>query len=119
MWQGLIFRTKSELAIAKALDTAGVTFFPGCVCRITDAQGTRVKREPDFLVIHGGVAAILELDGKPHQGRAAYDHTRDRVFKRRAGIWVIERVPSQFALAHPDVVVRGFLDLIDSYRETA
>ena len=118
-WHGLVFRTRSELAIAKAFDAAGVTFFPGCVCRITDSKGARVKREPDFLVIHFGVAAILELDGKPHQGRAAYDHTRDRLFKRRAGIWVIERVPSQFALEHPNVVVRGFLDLILAYRETA
>lgn len=119
IWQGLIFRTKSELAVAKSLDAAGVTFFPCCACRITDAKGGRVKREPDFLVIHRGIAAILELDGRPHGGRAAYDHTRDRIFKRRAGIWIIERVPSQFALEYPDQVVRGFLELIDAYRESA
>jgi hypothetical protein len=119
VWQGLRFRTKSEVAVARELDAAKLLFFPQCACRITGANGKRETREPDFLVIHRGIVAILELDGGPHNGRAADDHRRDRLFELRGGIWVIERVSSQFALLHPRKVVRGVLRLIETYRESA
>jgi len=119
VWQGLRFRTKSEVAIARELDAARVLFFPQCACRITGAKGKRETREPDFLIIHRGISAILELDGAPHAGRAADDHRRDRLFKLRGGIWIIERVPSQYALQHPRQVVRGLIKLIETYRHSA
>ena len=119
VWQGLRYRTKSEVAIARELDAAGVVFFPQCACRITGANGRRETREPDFLIVHRGISAILELDGAPHDGRAADDHRRDRLFKLRGGIWIIERVPSQYALQHPRRVVRGFIRLIETYRHSA
>jgi hypothetical protein len=118
-WRGLRFRTQSEVAIAQELEAAKVVFFPGCACRITGVRGKRETREPDFLVIHKGIAAILELDGGPHDGRAADDHRRDRLFKYHAGIWVIERVPSQYALHQPHEVVQTLLKLIDRYRASA
>jgi hypothetical protein len=119
VWQGLRFRTESEVAIARELDAAKLTFWPCCACRITGAGGQRETREPDFLIVHQGVVAMLELDGKPHEGRAADDHRRDRMFELRAGIWVIERVPSQYALHHPRRVVRGLLRLIEQYQKSA
>lgn len=119
VWQGLRFRTQSEVAIARELDAARLTFWPGSACRITGAGGRRETREPDFLIIHQGIVAMLELDGKPHEGRAADDHRRDRLFELRAGIWVIERVSSQYALHQPRRVVRGLLKLIDQYQKSA
>lgn len=119
VWQGLRFRTQSEVAVARELDAAKVMFFPQCACRITGVKGNRETREPDFLIIHRGISAILELDGAPHDGRAADDHRRDRLFKLRGGIWVIERVSSQYALQHPRDVVRGLLQLIETYRQSA
>jgi hypothetical protein len=65
-WQGLRFRTESEVAVARELDAAKLLFFPQCACRITGANGKRETREPDFLIIHRGVVAILELEGLPH-----------------------------------------------------
>jgi very-short-patch-repair endonuclease len=118
-WRGLRFRTQSEVVIAQELEAAKLVFWPLCACRITGVRGKRETRELDFLVIHGGVAAILELDGGPHNGRAADDHRRDRLFEYHAGIWVIERVPSQYALHHPREVVRTFLKLIEKYRASA
>jgi hypothetical protein len=119
VWQGLRFRTQSEVAIAKELDIAKVLFFPQCACRITGVNGKRETREPDFLIIRDGIAALLELDGKPHEGRAADDHRRDRMFELHGGIWVIERVSSQVALQRPRRVVRGLLLLMDKYRASA
>jgi hypothetical protein len=80
-WRGLRFRTQSEVVIAQELEAAKLVFWPLCACRITGVRGKRETRELDFLVIHGGVAAILELDGGPHNGRAADDHRRDRLFE--------------------------------------
>jgi hypothetical protein len=119
VWQSLRFRTQSEVAIAREFDAAKVLFFPQCACRITGPTGRRVTREPDFLVIYRGTPGILELDGAPHDGRAADDHRRDRLFKLRGGIWVIERVSSQYALQYPREVVRGFLQLLETYRQSA
>jgi very-short-patch-repair endonuclease len=94
-------------------------FFPGCACRLTGSGGKRATREPDFLIIRDGIVAMLELDGKFHEGRAADDHRRDRLFELQAGIWVIERVSSQLALRQPRRVVRGLLKLMDKYRASA
>jgi hypothetical protein len=118
-WNNLRFRTQSEVAIAEELDLAKVVFFPGCACRLTGPGGKRATREPDFIVIRDGIVAMLELDGKPHEGRAADDHRRDRLFELQAGIWVIERVSSQLALRQPRRVVRGLLKLMDKYRASA
>ena len=118
-WAGLQFGTASELAIARALDAAGVTFFPLPAYRITERGRRRVTRECDFLVIRYGIAAVLELDGWPHDGRAADDHSRDRLLKYPAGIWVIERVASREALRYPDKIVRGLLAQMERYRRCA
>jgi len=115
-WEGLRFSTASELAIARALDAAGVVFFPLAVYRITERDGTRVTRECDFLVIYNGVTGILELGGWPHDGRAADDHRRDRLLKFHAGVWVIERVASYEALKNPERIVRGLLAQMERFR---
>jgi very-short-patch-repair endonuclease len=85
--------------------------------RVNGDHGRRT-RETDFLVITGGVPGILELDGAPHDGRAADDHAKDRASKR-AGIWVVERVPSAEALRAPDRVVERFLGMLRAYGRRA
>lgn len=112
------FATESELAVAQALERRRMTFFPDAACRLNDDGGQRRTREVDFLVIQDGVAGVLVLDGQPHTGRAAQDHARDRGLKR-AGLWVIERVPSVEALRNADAVVRRFSEMLRYYRKTA
>ncbi|GJG85528.1 hypothetical protein tb265_07090 [Gemmatimonadetes bacterium T265] len=117
-WCGLLFGTRSEVAVAQALEAAGACFFPLAAARLTADTGARMTREADFLVVQDGVVGILELDGRPHDRRAADDHARDRAFKRH-GIWVVERVPSAEALADPAGVVLRFLGMLRYYRRTA
>lgn len=117
-WQSLTFGTRSELLFAQALDRAGVFFCPLAACRVSVARGVRKTRELDFLIVHRGTTAVVELDGAPHNGRAADDHRRDRAIKR-AGIWLIERIPSAEVVANPDEAVRGVLRMMLYYRKTA
>jgi very-short-patch-repair endonuclease len=80
--------------------------------------GERRTRELDFLVVENGVPLVLELDGWPHNGRAAEDHLRDRGLKR-SGIWLVERFPSSEALKDPEKIVRTVRGMMRSYRKSA
>ncbi|GAA2247515.1 hypothetical protein GCM10010145_13310 [Streptomyces ruber] len=56
--------------------------------------GMRVRGntfEPDFLVTYRGRAAVIEVDGSHHKGRAAADHSRDRLLVH-AGVVFVERL---------------------------
>ncbi|MGQ0524030.1 MAG: DUF559 domain-containing protein [Betaproteobacteria bacterium] len=117
-WQGLTFGTASELALAQSLDEAGIFFAPLCACRVTGDGGDRATRELDFLVVQRGVPIVIELDGAPHNGRAAEDHRRDRAIKR-SGIWLVERFHSVEALQDPKRVVRTIEGIVEHYRKTA
>lgn len=117
-WEGLRFATASELAIAREFDALGVFFLPCAACRVTVDDGGRRTRELDFFVVYRGVPAVLELDGAPHNGRAADDHARDRAIKR-AGVWIVDRVSSAEALQDPKAVVKRFLRMLRHYRRTA
>ena len=113
---GFAFATRSEQAVAQDLEWRQwwTALIP---VRVNDDTGRRT-REIDFIVISGGVPGILEFDGGPHQGRAAEDHAKDRASKR-AGIWVVERVPSAEALRDPDHVVRRFVAMLRAYAHRA
>jgi hypothetical protein len=113
-WRGLDFRSQSERYIAGALDRANVLFFPNARGRVGVTADHRETREPDFLVVHDGKVAILEVDGpRGHVGRACEDHDRDRLF-RDHGIRVVERFDSDECRTMPDDVVARFLRLVDS-----
>lgn len=114
---GFSFSTQSEFAVARALERRRVWWTALIPVRVNDDTGRRT-RELDFLVITGGVPGILELDGGPHEGRAAEDHAKDRASKR-AGIWVVERVSSVEALRDPDHVVGRFLAMLRAYARRA
>jgi hypothetical protein len=116
-WAQMTFSTQSELALARALDRAGLFFAPLPACRVTYEGGERKTRELDFLLIDHGVPAVVELDGCAHEGRAADDHRRDRALKR-AGIYLIERFPSVEALKSPEEIVRVMRGMIRHYRQT-
>lgn len=114
---GFAFTTQSELAVAHALERRRLWWTALIPVRLNDDEGRRT-RELDFLVITRGVPGILELDGHVHNGRATDDHAKDRASKR-AGIWVVERVPSMDALRDPDLVVRRFLSMLRAYARQA
>lgn len=119
-WHGLRFRSPHEVRIASALDAAGAMFLPNCRGRLgpkdlpgdqeTDSS-RRVTREADFLVCVNGKWGVFEVDGSQHEGAAARDHERDRLFKYH-GIRVAEHYTAKECLADAPRVVGQFLTLL-------
>jgi hypothetical protein len=111
-WKNMNFRSKSEVRIAQALDSAGVLFMPNCIARVGTPE-TRRGREADFLVCCDGRWGILEVDGEPFHppSRTAHDHERDRLFKAH-GVKVVEHFDSSECFEQPADVVRKFLELL-------
>lgn len=110
VWQGLRFRSQSEIRVAQAFDAAGVLYLPNCLARLNVDLG-RQTREADFLVCDDGRWGVLEVDGPHHEGKAADDHDRDRLF-RTYGIKVVERFPSIDCFNNTTDVVQRFLGLL-------
>lgn len=104
-WKGMIFRSKTELRVAKALDHAGVIFVPPTKVRLT-AGRDRQSREIDFLVYHDGCWGVLEVDGPWHS--QASDESRDALL-RANGITCIQRFDSDRAYHETAVIVTEFL----------
>ena len=111
-WENLNFRSHAEIQIAKALDRAGVLFYPNCRCRLNITIG-RGNRESDFLVFHQGRWGILEVDGEHWHPpcRAVEDHERDRLFKAH-GILFVEHYDADRCSKEPNEVVREFLQIL-------
>jgi hypothetical protein len=112
-WQGFRFHSKTEIKIAEAFERAGVAFLPNCLARVGPLD-SRCNREPDFLIIYRGSAAVLEVDGQPWHPpeRAAQEHARDRLF-RQHGV-AVERYDATECYRMPDQVVAEFLRLIEA-----
>jgi hypothetical protein len=108
---GLGFRSKTEVKVNGALSRTNVLFFP-----LPAAVVGNKRKEPDFLVCHGGRWGILEIHGDQyHTGEtAAAEHDRARFFKRH-GIKVFEIYEWQRCWDDPDGVVAEFLALLESH----
>ena len=121
IWNGLKFRSKTEIKIAQELERVGVAFAANCPIRLLTPSGKWVMREPDFLICHQGNLGILEVDGDDSHppSRTAEDHTRDRLFKR-IGIPVVEHYPAAACWNLTEKVVADFLCLLlKSYGRSA
>jgi hypothetical protein len=73
-YDGLLFRTDEEINLYRALKSAGVSFAPLPVF----VRGGREYRriEPDFVVVKGGMVAVIEVDGPVHQESPVEAHAR-------------------------------------------
>lgn len=113
VWNHLRFRSETEVRIAKALDEAGVLFFPNCKARL-GAKNERQNREPDFLICYNGRWGIIEVDGEPYHpaSRTAFEHARDRLFKLH-GVNLVEHFDAKQCFEQPAYVVRQFLTLLE------
>lgn len=112
-WQGLGFRSVTEVVVAKALEATNVLFLPLCATRVTLGGEQRGTLFPDFLVCADGKWGIMEVDGEPYHppGTAAKDHRRDRYFKQY-GIKVVEHYTATECFNDPDGTVRKFLAML-------
>jgi hypothetical protein len=115
-WNGLYFRSKSEVKIAEALDKAGVMFLPNCRARLNGAGKERITREADFLVCFNGCWGVLEVDGEAFHPaeRSATEHERDRLMQKH-GLRFIQRYPASQCYSRPDSVVKEFLELLKQF----
>ena len=109
-WKGMIFRSKTEVRVAKALDHAGVFFLPPTKSRLNVGK-SRQSREIDFLVFHEGQWGMLEVDGPWHS--AANDEARDELM-RASGIdrARIQRFDSDRCYHDAAGVVAEFLEVM-------
>jgi hypothetical protein len=109
-WKGLIFRSESEIKIAKTLDHRGIFFIPPARVRLNAGKPNRVSgrqtRELDFIICHEGKWGILEVDGPFHVAQA--DAERDAML-RTHGIISIQRFPSLRCFQQPNAVIDEFL----------
>ena len=105
-WKGMIFRSKSEIKIAKTLDHRGIFFIPPTRVRLNAGKADRQSRELDFVICHEGKWGVLEVDGPFHVREA--DAERDGLLKAH-GIASIQRFPSERCYQEPQAVVDEFL----------
>jgi hypothetical protein len=110
-WNGLRFRSASEVRIAEALERVQVLFLPNCMARLGFSH--RENREADFLICHKGKWGILEVDGPLSHppARKVDDDERARLFKAH-GIRLVEHFDAGDCLEDADGVVRRFLYLL-------
>jgi hypothetical protein len=104
-WKNMLFRSNTEIRIAKALDHAGLFFLSPSTARVTSGRG-RETRELDFLVFHEGRWGVLEVDGPYHHAEA--DSARDALL-RAHGLQFIARFDAEQCYHHPDEVVQAFV----------
>lgn len=104
-WKGMIFRSNTEIRMAKAFDHAGIFFLSPSTARVTSGR-SRETREIDFLIFHEGRWGVLEVDGPyHHQGN---DQARDLLL-RAHGLTFIARFDAEQCYHQPDDVVQIFL----------
>jgi hypothetical protein len=112
-WQGMRFRSQSELKVAQALEERGLFYCPNTLTRLSNYHK---NFEVDFLVCcptrWGFRWAILEVDGYWHKPeKRAKEHERERLFER-SGVRV-HRFEATLCELDPHAVVSELMDLIN------
>ena len=103
----MIFRSESEIRIAKTLDHRRIFFIPPTHVRMNAGKNERQRRELDFVICHEGKWGVLEVDGPYHN--AQHDAERDRLLSAH-GIANIQRFDSKLCYNQPNSVVDEFLN---------
>jgi very-short-patch-repair endonuclease len=106
----MIFRSHSEVRIAKTLDHRGIFFIPPTRVRLSAAKDSRQSRELDFVICHEGKWGVLEVDGPFHDRKL--DAERDG-WLRRHGITSIQRFPAEKCYNTPHAVIDEFLHALE------
>jgi hypothetical protein len=83
-YNGLLFRSKAEINLYRALKALDVTFAP---LPVFICGGSTYRRiEPDFVIVKGGIVAVIEVDGNhPESPVEAHDRTTMLVHGKCSG----------------------------------
>lgn len=109
-WKGMVFRSNTEVRIAKTLDHRGIFFIPPTRVRLSSSKSERQSRELDFVICHEGKWGVLEVDGPFHD--AKLDAQRDG-WLRNHGIYSIQRFDATRCYEKPHAVVDEFLHVLE------
>ena len=114
-WEGMTFRSWSELNLAKAFEDRGLLYIPNARGRV-GIPPRRHTREMDALVNVDGLWVCIEVDGAPWHPpeRAAEEHKRDRMFLIN-GV-VVFRYDAQEVYQGPDRVAAEVIALAQRMR---
>ncbi len=110
-YEGLNFRSKTEIKVFDALIRKGLLVLPLPVA----VMGSSKKyKEPDFVVCFKGKVGILEIHGdKWHPPEtAAEEHERRREFTKALGVSVYEIFGADRCWDDPDGVVSDFIQAL-------
>ncbi|MFN8630189.1 MAG: hypothetical protein U0838_07670, partial [Chloroflexota bacterium] len=109
-YNGLNYRSQSEIAIAKLLELVpDLLFLPNCA-----AVSGKLWKEPDFLIFYKGLTGILEVDGPTHSGRLAEDTLRDSYFQGHSIF--VKHYTSEQCRKDAAFVVKDFLKALQRSR---
>ena len=111
-WQGMRFRSQSEIKVAKALEERGLFYCPNGLARLGNYHKSF---EVDFLICcptrWGFRWAVLEVDGYWHlPEKRASEHERERLFEH-SGVRV-HRFDANLCEIDPHAVVSELIDLM-------
>jgi hypothetical protein len=114
-WEGMTFRSWSELRLAKAFDDRGLLYLPNARGRV-GISPRRETRELDALVNVDGLLVNIEVDGAPLHPpeRSADEHRRDRLLLVN-GI-VVFRYDANEVYTSPDRVAAEVVSLAQRAR---
>lgn len=103
-YNGLSFRSRTEVVIAQALDEASVLYFP-----LPVAVRGRTKLEPDFVVVHLGRVGVLEVDGPHHTALTRAREDLRAAWFLKSGVRLVRHYSVHQIDADAVSVVRDFL----------
>ena len=125
-WEGLRFRSKSEIRIAQVLDDISAIYVPNCIFRLYSTPMNydickperMINVEVDFLILDGGNCGILEVDGPHHtRKRRCKEQERERLFKHKS-IKVYERFDAKRCYKDPYEVLQEFFRIMSKMYDT-
>lgn len=103
-WNGLTFRSWSELRLARAFEDRGLLYVANARVRV-GIHPRRETRELDALVNVDGLWVGIEVDGEPFHppARSAAEHERDRLFLI-SGVVAVFRFDARRVYERPEEV---------------
>ena len=124
-WNGLRFRSKSEIRIAQVLDDISAIYVPNSIIRVFSTPmdfdictQRMIIVEVDFLILDGGNWGILEVDGPHHtRKRRCKEQERERLFKHKS-IKVYERFDAKRCYKDPYEVLQEFFRIMSKMYDT-
>lgn len=113
-FNGVCFRSGSEVRIAEILEKRSVMFFANSRGRMGGVYN-RKTREPDFIVCVDGKWGMLEVDG-PHHDDEYKELDRDELFAKH-GVALIAHYDSDLCDHSPEKVVDDFLERLNRSKQ--